>query len=194
MSWKSLKCRVCPLFLSSIIDTIAFRSARVPRDVEVTAMFPTSRLTLPEKGAATMQERVSRDRWEAAEEKPGTAEALGESLPSASAQRSRAQKRPAETEGYLKQPSTVLQPSVHQLMETLVVTDEHESSLQMTKEQHLQQLEEAKRARESAESVPACQTLNTSALSCTKHSETTSQFYLSGVLITSKGCSKAWKR
>lgn len=38
-------------------------------------------------------------------------------------------------------------------METLFVPDEHESSLQMTKEQHRQQLEEAKRARESAESV-----------------------------------------
>lgn len=70
----------------------------------MTAMFPTSRLTLPGKGVATMQERVSRDRWEAAEEKPGTPETLGESLPSASAQHSRAQKCHAETEGYLMQP------------------------------------------------------------------------------------------
>lgn len=65
----------------------------------MTAMFSTSRRTLPEKGAATMQERVSRDGWEAAEEKPGTPETLGESLPSASAQRSRAQKCRAEAEG-----------------------------------------------------------------------------------------------
>lgn len=37
---------------------------------------------------------------------------------------------------------------------TLVVTDEHESSSQMTREQHLQQLAEAKRATQTAESVP----------------------------------------
>lgn len=78
-------------------------------------------------------------------------------------------------------------------METLYVIDEHESSLQTMKEQHLQQLEEAKRARESAESVPTCQPSDTSALSCLKCSETTSQFYLTGVVITSKGCSKDWR-
>lgn len=70
----------------------------------MTAVFPTSRLALPEKGAAAVQERVSRDRREAAEKEPGAAETLGESLPPASAQRSRAQKRCAETEGYLMQP------------------------------------------------------------------------------------------
>lgn len=48
---------------------------------------------------------------------------------------------------------TVSPPTAHLLMETMFVPDEHESSLRMTTEQHLQQLEEAKRARESAESV-----------------------------------------
>lgn len=75
-----------------------------PECFKMTAMFPTSRLTLPEKGGAAVQERVSRTCREAAEEKPGTAETLGESLPPASAQRSRAQNRRAETEGYLMQP------------------------------------------------------------------------------------------
>lgn len=36
---------------------------------------------------------------------------------------------------------------------TLAVTDEHESSLQTTREQHLQQLEEAKRATKTAEGL-----------------------------------------
>lgn len=51
-----------------------------------------------------MQQGVSRDRWEAAEEKPGAPETPGESLSSASAQRGGAQKRRAETEGYSMQP------------------------------------------------------------------------------------------
>lgn len=102
-----------------------------------------------------MQERVSRDRWEAAEEKPGTPKTLRKSLPSASAQRSRAQNRRAETDGWGDAAVAVLQSSVHLLMETMFVTDEHQSSLKVMKEQHLQQLEEAKTARESTESVPA---------------------------------------
>lgn len=54
-------------------------------------------------------------------------------------------------------------------MVTLVVTDEHESSLQMTREQHLQQLEEAKRATETAESVQTCPSLITAVIYCVKY-------------------------
>lgn len=53
-------------------------------------------------------------------------------------------------------------------MVTLVVTDEHEGSLQMTREQHLQQLEEAKRATET-ESVQTCPTLITPVIHCVKY-------------------------
>lgn len=52
-----------------------------------------------QKGASAMQDRVSRGRWEAAEEKPRAPETPGESLPPAPAQRSGAQKRHAEAEG-----------------------------------------------------------------------------------------------
>lgn len=51
---------------------------------------------------------------------------------------------------------------------TLVVTDEHESSLRMTREQHVQQLDEARRASATAQSVQTRPTFITPVICCVK--------------------------
>lgn len=104
-------------------------------------------------GSGSVQQGVRRDCRQAAEEEPGAAETPGEGLSTAAALCARAQSRSAAPERCLTKPAAQHESDVFidaANTHPCVPSEEHESSLEKSKEEHRQQLEDVRRAEESS--------------------------------------------